>query len=122
MEARPRALVVEDDQDIREMLGEWLGERLAVTLAEDGAQALELVARDRQKFNVIVLDLELPRLSGTAFVQELRKQHIDVPVVIVSGAEDARSHARAVHAAFIPKPFDVRRLQEKIEQLLDTGS
>jgi DNA-binding response OmpR family regulator len=122
MEARQRVLIVEDDKDVREMVGEWLGKHLSVSLAEDGAQALKLIDGHRREFDVIVLDLELPDMAGESLVRELRSQHIGAPVLIVSGADGAKSKAREVDAEFISKPFDIHRLEEKVRQLLERRS
>jgi DNA-binding response OmpR family regulator len=111
-----RVLVVEDDQDIREMMAECLRDRCTVSVAEDGTQALQILTR--QKFDAIVVDLELPRLSGSALLRQLLERGIRVPTVMVSGAPDAQRIALETHAAFISKPFDVERLVGKVDELL----
>jgi CheY-like chemotaxis protein len=121
MAERLRVLVVEDDPDIRELVGECLRNRFSVTLAEDGVGALALLAQPHQDFGAIVLDLEMPRLSGTSLLEELRVRQIGVPVLILSGIPDARRRAKGLRAEFMPKPFEVEQLQQKVEQLVDAA-
>jgi DNA-binding response OmpR family regulator len=121
MAERLRVLVVEDDPDIRELVGECLRNRFSVTLAEDGVGALALLAQPHQDFGAIVLDLEMPRLSGTSLLEELRVRQIGVPVLILSGIPDARRRAKELRAEFMPKPFEVEQLQQKVEQLVDAA-
>ena len=110
-----RVLLVEDDQDIREMMAECLRDSCTVSVAQDGTQALQMVTR--QEFDAIVVDQELPGLSGTSLIGELRNRGIHVPTLMVSGAPNARRLAQEAHADFISKPFDVDQLEAKVEAL-----
>jgi len=94
----------------------------AVMVAEDGAQALEILTHHRRKFDALVIDLEMPGLSGTALLEKLDDRGIHIPALIVSGVPDARQRAREVHAAFMSKPFDVDRLEAKVGELLEAPS
>jgi DNA-binding response OmpR family regulator len=118
MSRRRRVLVVEDDQDIREMMEELLRSHYQVTIAEDGVEALEMLTRNRQKFDALVVDLELPRLSGTDLLQELKSRGVSIPVLVVSGMPEADKRAREARATFIAKPFDVVRLEAKVHDLV----
>ena len=101
-------LVVEDDRDSRELLGEMLelsGYR--PLLAADGLEALRLLGRERPC--VILLDLMMPRMDGCAFrqaqlaVEALRA----IPVVVVSADPNAERKARDIQAAAcLGKPVD----------------
>jgi len=101
-------LVVEDDRDSRELLGEMLelsGYR--PLLAADGLEALRLLGRERPC--VILLDLMMPRMDGCAFraaqlaVEALRT----IPVVVVSADPNAERKARDIEAAAcLGKPVD----------------
>jgi DNA-binding NtrC family response regulator len=121
MEAKQRVLVVEDDTDVRELIEECLATRCAVTLARDGIEALDMLSRPGQKFDALVLDLEMPRLSGVALVEELKNRDIHLPLLIVSGRPGARWQARELHAEFMSKPFDTEGLETKVEELLHQG-
>ena len=89
-----------------------------VVLASDGIQALEKL--DGQDFEVIVLDLQMPRMDGRTFYRELRVRNFHTPVIILSafGAERARAELAAERA--ISKPFDPSLLIEAVKVLART--
>ena len=110
-----RVLLVEDDQDIREMMAECLRDSCTVSVAQDGTQALQMLTR--QEFDAIVLDQELPGLSGTSLIGELRDRGIHVPTLMVSAAPNAWRLAQEARTDFISKPFDVDQLEARVEAL-----
>jgi CheY-like chemotaxis protein len=112
-----RVLVVDDDADNRELIEECLRPNCLVTVAENGAEALDVLGRNRRKFDALVVDLDMPRMDGAELVRELQRREIDIPVLIISGRYDARWQARDVHAAFMSKPFEIESLTERVEQL-----
>jgi DNA-binding response OmpR family regulator len=103
-------LVVEDDPDERFLIATLLKrEGYRVSAAENGLKALELMGASVP--DLVLLDLHMPVLSGRDVLQELRSQHPRLPVVIVSGAEDAAEQILGLGAAaLLPKPFSVRDL------------
>jgi two-component system response regulator MprA len=110
-------LVVDDDPIIRDAV-EWLlrDEGYQVTSAPDGVAALQAVGRQLPK--ILVLDLELPNLDGRAVVQELRRRHVDVAIIVISARHDGRRVARDLAAQrFLPKPFELNALLAAVEQL-----
>jgi CheY-like chemotaxis protein len=113
-----RVLVVEDDEDVRELVGECLHDRCSVTLAEDGTAALEAIIREPRAYDVLVLDLEMPRMNGAALIEELRQRDIELPVLILSGSPETSRCARQAHAKFLTKPFEPSRLQHEVDRLL----
>jgi CheY-like chemotaxis protein len=112
-----RVLVVDDDADNRELIEECLRSSCLVTLAENGAEALDVLGCSRRKFDAVIVDLDMPRMDGAALVRELRRREIDVPVLIISARYDGRWQAQDVNAAFMSKPFEIDSLTEKVEQI-----
>jgi DNA-binding response OmpR family regulator len=108
----PLILVVEDDPDILKLMEAALGgEGYRVATAEDGAEALASARRDRP--DLIVLDLMLPRMNALQFRAEQRRDPAlaSVPIVCAS----AMSHAQTVALELgtddcLPKPIDFARL------------
>ncbi|HEY7289714.1 MAG TPA: response regulator [Vicinamibacterales bacterium] len=108
-------LIVEDDADMRELLSSLVTqEGFHAVSAEDGLEALHVLRTVRRRAPtapcLILLDLAMPRLSGTAF----RRAQLDdpsvrsVPVAILSGDSDRDGYAHALGAvASVGKPFDV---------------
>jgi len=115
-------LVVEDDRDSRELLGEMLelsGYR--PLLAADGLEALRLLGRERPC--VILLDLMMPRMDGCAFrqaqlaVEALRA----IPVVVVSADPNAERKARDIEAAAcLGKPVDPDDVLALVQQYCES--
>jgi DNA-binding NtrC family response regulator len=116
-----RVLVVEDDEDVRELVGECLEDKWSVTLAEDGPSALEAITREPLAFDALVVDLEMPRMDGATLIEEIRHRDIDVPVLLLSGTPDLRTRAREIHVEFLTKPFDPSRLRREVDRLLQVA-
>ena len=107
-----RVLVVEDDDETRLMLREALtDEGFEVITAQDGLHALRTVAAGNP--DAIVLDFDLPLMSGPDVVQEWRTRRPDeqVPVIGMSALREGPDVARELHlTTFLQKPFEIDTL------------
>lgn len=110
----PTILIAEDSADAREMMRVLLGLKGYKVLAvENGVRAIEAALMGRP--DLILLDLELPRLDGLGVVRILRshREFRDTPIIIVSGHDPADFSQPAIEAgssAYLPKPIDFERL------------
>jgi two-component system alkaline phosphatase synthesis response regulator PhoP len=115
-----RLLVVDDDPDILDSLTMLLETRYAVTAAEDGTFALELLGR--QTFDAVVLDLMLPVLDGTRVLQEMRQRGYTLPVILISAHRDLdrqeEQHRQLGAFASLRKPFNIQELERQLEWAL----
>lgn len=116
----PVVLIVEDDLDIRQTLGEILDDE-GYTPVEvgDGREALQWLRRNPAP-RAILLDLMMPVMSGWEFRTAQRRDPVlkDIPVLVVSGAGDVRSETERLHAAgCIPKPIDIVELLAALRDL-----
>jgi CheY-like chemotaxis protein len=120
--AGPVVMVVEDFEDNRFMLRrllEMTGYR--VLEAINGEEAVELAQRERPQ--LILMDLSLPQLDGLAATRRIR-QHADlrdVPIVAVSAHDTADFHADALAAGcndYVTKPIDFDQLEALLHRLL----
>jgi CheY-like chemotaxis protein len=104
-------LVIEDDDAIRELLGQVLeDEGYVVISAADGLQALEQLEQLRELPCLILLDMMMPRMGGRRFreVQQQNPRLAHIPVVLLSARTDLRSVESAVTAnEYLPKPIDL---------------
>lgn len=118
----PLVLVVDDEPTIVEMIKGLLVQRgYRVRSALNGQQALEAVDRDRP--DLIVLDVHLPILDGEGFVAELGVRRIDVPVVVMTAGPSAVHWARKLHAkGSISKPFRIDELLAIVERFATAGT
>jgi DNA-binding response OmpR family regulator len=119
-EKRPCVLVVDDDEDIAESIGDVLQTAgYPYELVPDGAHALEL-ARQRQ-IGLILLDWRLPdEPSGAVLVRRLRDAcGLNVPVVVLSADPIFLTEAREANVAdYLPKPFEIADLLDLVDAYL----
>jgi CheY-like chemotaxis protein len=113
-----RILVVEDHNDSREMLEEFLTEEgFTVETAINGLQALERMRRG-PRLDLVLLDLMMPVMTGWDLMDRVAQEPSlwGVPVIVVSGAGATRPIPRNVLTS-IPKPLDLNLLMETISRL-----
>jgi DNA-binding NtrC family response regulator len=119
MPTRPaRILIVDDEADVRAVLGEFLqGEGYEVIFAESAVGALGAV-REQQP-GIVLLDLNMPgAVNGASIVGTISET---VPVVVITGVIDlevARGTLREGAADFIEKPFELARVRAVVEVVL----
>src|SRR5213594_4186277 len=117
-EAKAIVFVVDDDASVREGLGSLI--RSAGLRVETFASAQEFLARPRADVpSCLVLDVQLPGLSGLDLQQELAKADIQIPIVFLTGHGDIPMSVRAIKAGaleFLTKPFNDEDLLDAIQQ------
>jgi CheY-like chemotaxis protein len=115
-------LIVDDEPAIRE-LGRALlsGLGYTVLLAADGAEALRIFRARRREIGLVVLDLNMPVLSGADTARELLRLDPDCRILIASGyamGEQAENPAALGAVGFVQKPFRVRVLADLVREAL----
>ena len=123
-----RVLIVEDSPTMRALLVaalEGLARELVVTEVASGFEALRCLPRER--FDLIVTDVNMPDINGLELVSFVRRNpaYTRVPLVIVSteGSDRDREKGMALGAdAYLVKPFEPEELQRLAESLLDQRS
>lgn len=118
-----RILLVEDESDAAVVLAKGLRERAyAVDIANDGFQALELAATS--DYDLIVLDLLLPRIDGLEVCRRLRRDGLTTPILMLTalGEPDQRVQGLDVGADdYLPKPYHFPELLARARALLRRG-
>jgi CheY-like chemotaxis protein len=119
--AKPVVLVVDDDPDVRGILGMLLDrDGYEVVTAIDGAAALEHVTDER--ISLIVLDLQMPRLDGDQFRRVYQERGGHAPILLVTAAEVSQDDlTRLGVTAYIAKPFDIEHVLETVARLIAGG-
>ena len=117
----PTVFVVDDDNSTRELLV-WLMKRsdLAVEAFPDARSFLDAYAAGRP--GCLVLDLNMPGMSGLDLQQYLKEQGVLLPVIFLSAGADIPKAVRAVREGavdFIEKPFDYKRVVELVRECLE---
>ena len=114
-----RILVVEDDQDINRLLCTILNDAGYLSQsAFSGSEAM--LWAEKEGFDLVLLDLMLPGLTGEEFIARVR-QHGTMPIIVLSakaGVEDRVKVLRLGAADFIPKPFDNQEVLARVEAQL----
>jgi DNA-binding response OmpR family regulator len=115
-----RILVIEDEPRILAFLARGLeAEGFTVDGAADGAEGLRRAAKGA--YDLVVLDLLLPRLDGLAVLRELQQLRPELPVVIVSARSDLETKLRGFGLGacdYVPKPFSFDELLARIRAQL----
>ncbi|WP_026732225.1 response regulator transcription factor [Fischerella sp. PCC 9605] len=127
-----RILVVEDDTQLAEVLSEALTRRqYVVDVARDGEAAWNSV--ELMKYDLIILDVTLPKLDGIRFCQRLRTiqasnpahRNSAVPVLMLTARDTVADKITGLDAGaddYVVKPFDLEELMARIRALLRRGS
>ncbi len=117
-------LVVEDDEGVRRLTGRILEQYgFGVVEAEDGKQALEMLAQSGTRVDALVSDIVMPGMSGPDLVGKVRRRLPHLPVLLLSGftgneAMESGPTVSVGRQAFLQKPFSPDALAAALEELL----
>jgi DNA-binding response OmpR family regulator len=118
-EAAARILLVDDEQAIQTLLGYPLRrDGYEVVAAHDGREALDRFARER--FDLVVLDVMLPRVDGIEVCRRLRARS-QVPIIMLTAREDEGDKVLGLEMGaddYITKPFSVREFRSRVRAAL----
>ncbi|HSL74230.1 MAG TPA: response regulator transcription factor [Ilumatobacteraceae bacterium] len=115
-----RVLLVEDDEAVRVAVRSGLAVHgFAVTVVADGESAVDAVTRNL--YDVVVLDVGLPGMSGIDVCVALRRQEIDVPILMLSARDQVGDRVAGLQAGaddYLVKPFDLTELTARLGALI----
>ncbi|MGK7313361.1 MAG: PAS domain S-box protein [Candidatus Longimicrobiales bacterium M2_2A_002] len=108
-------LVVEDEEAVRKLAVKAL-ERVGCTVlsAPDGVRALDLVDAHDGEIHLVVTDLVMPEMGGRELAEELQRRRPDLPVLFMSGYDDAMVDEDGTGPDFLAKPFTPAKLAERV--------
>ncbi|MDR3639305.1 MAG: response regulator [Isosphaeraceae bacterium] len=116
----PRVLIVEDEPNVRLVFRRALeSDDYRITAAADGETALGWLGQER--FDAVLLDLQLPRMGGMEILARLRERGDDTPVVIVSAHDSPPNVVQAVRLGavdFLSKPLTPDSLRQAVADVL----
>lgn len=116
-----KILVVEDNKKLLQTIEKELKKHFEVECCEDGEEALYLIKQGI--YDLVVLDLMLPSLGGIDILKNIRNNHIDTPVLILTAKEslDEKVEAFSIGANdYLTKPFYMEELVARIYAMLRT--
>ena len=113
-------LIVEDNRNISEMVGEYLeGRGFEVDYASDGQDGYRLAVENN--YDVIVLDLLMPRLDGREVLRQIRRRGLDTRVLVLSALDGVEERVGRLDDGaddYLVKPFHVEELLARLNALL----
>jgi len=117
-------LLVDDEPHVRETVAEVLESIAYVVLkASNGVEALQLFAAHRNEIALVLTDVVMPEMGGIAVCKEIRKQHSDVPIILMTGYDKdhvLNGKTAIEHCDVVKKPVKLTHLSSVIRGLLDT--
>jgi DNA-binding NtrC family response regulator len=119
---RKRILIVDDEPLIIEVLGEHFRKAYEVEAAMNGTDALAAVLRQRP--DLILLDINMPRMNGIQVLNDVKKIDESIAVIMVTANEQVALAADALKGGafgYVPKPFDFRYLDHMVASLFDSS-
>ncbi len=117
---RLRILYVEDEAAVRESVRRNIAPFVReVITAANGEEGLERFRENRDRIDLIVTDIMMPKMNGIEMVDAIRKEDPEIPVIYATAFDDRDSLLRTIQqsvSAYILKPIDLERLLESFQQ------
>ena len=117
---RRRLLIVDDEPLILEVLTEHFKSEYDVETALNGADALGAILRARP--DVVMLDINMPRMNGVEVLKDIKQIDESIAVIMVTANEQVAMAAEALRNGafgYVPKPFDFRYLDHLLATIID---
>ena len=121
-----KVLMIDDNIDLVSMIKEYFKDHASIEVvleANDGERGLELIKTRQSDYDVIILDLIMPKKDGLSILEAMRKEQIDKKVIVLT-SYNAQEMIRRVSeygiSYFILKPFELSDLERRIEDCADS--
>ena len=120
MSERPKVLVIDDEPGVRELISEALSlSEITAVQAADGLEALSFLRRER--FDLLILDINMPKLDGLALLEKLRTEGMSVPVLMLSARADKADINQGLRTGaddYLTKPFSIEELVLRVKAIM----
>jgi DNA-binding NtrC family response regulator len=117
-----RILIAEDEDGIRTLIARALRQDgHDVMTATDGAQALDMLAREQGAFELLLTDIRMPVMDGIALAYAAARQHPAMTILVMTGYADQRERAHDLEALIhdvIAKPFSLGAMRAAVKDAL----
>lgn len=114
-------LIIDDNSEILDFLNEELSQLYGCLTASDGEEGCRMV--EEQQPDLVIVDQMMPQMDGMEFVRRMRRNAptATLPIIMLTAKDDYRTEMESIRQGvdvFLPKPFDMKRLQLHIARLL----
>jgi len=120
MSDRPKVLVIDDEPGVRALISEALSlSEISAVQAADGLEALSYLRRER--FDLLILDINMPKLDGLALLEKLRTEGMSVPVLMLSARADKADVNQGLRIGaddYLTKPFSIEELVLRVKAIM----
>jgi two-component system OmpR family response regulator len=120
MSEQPKVLVIDDEPGVRELISEALSiSEITAVQAADGLEALSHLRR--QRFDLLILDINMPKLDGLALLEKLRTEGMSVPVLMLSARADKTDINHGLRTGaddYLTKPFSIEELVLRVKAIM----
>jgi two-component system, cell cycle response regulator CpdR len=118
----PRILIADDEEAVRGLVARALQmDGHATVIAQDGAEALEILSRERGAFDLLLTDIKMPLMDGIALALATARDFPKLTILLMTGFADQRERASGLNAIVrdvITKPFSVADIRGAVTQAL----
>jgi two-component system, cell cycle response regulator CpdR len=121
-----RILIAEDEEGLRTLVARALSQDgHAVTTANDGAEALDVLTREQGAFELLLTDIRMPIMDGIALALAAARDHPHVSILLMTGYADQRERASNLDALIhdvIAKPFSLATIRNAVRDAIAAGA
>ncbi|OQY07336.1 MAG: hypothetical protein B6I22_03170 [Desulfobacteraceae bacterium 4572_123] len=121
MKTPVKILIIDDNEEITNVLYSFFSSRrYNVSTATNGLDGLKLIEADNISFDLIITDLIMPNITGTAVITIVKKKYPSIPIIAITGwGEHPEVLAAEAQAdVILEKPFDLSELDKIVKKLL----
>lgn len=116
---QPTILVADDNALVRNLVTLLLQAHGYVALsAADGQEGLELSREYPGKIDLVITDVDMPRLNGVDLCAHLLEERPEIKVIVMSGSDMKEIVSKNIQLPFLPKPFDGESLLKRVREVL----
>src|SRR6201991_445108 len=118
----PRVLIADDEDSMRQLVARAIAmDGNDIAPAEDGAEALEILTRERGAFDLLLTDIQMPVMDGIALALTAARDYPDLTILLMTGFAHQRERASGLNAIaydVISKPFSVADIRTAVADAL----
>jgi two-component system cell cycle response regulator CpdR len=118
----PRVLIADDEDSMRRLVARAIAlDGHDVVTAEDGAEALDILERERGGFDLLLTDIQMPVMDGIALALTVARDFPDLTILLMTGFADQRERAHGLNAIVhdvVTKPFSVSDIRTAVTAAL----